>query len=640
MNLNNSVLKIERLQQCVEQLQHLSKKTFDIPRTPTSRITPLSPFPLNSFTQPTLIHPHKKRSPVIPQTVEQLESIFNELIQGLEELKVTTQECHSIQEQFSNLKRSQKHCERFFNYSMDLMAIAGLDGQIKLVNPAWKKTLGYTQEELEGKPLYELIHPDDIQPTLAVFEQKIKSNQGFIGFENRYRCKDGSYKWLSWDNVTFLEEGLCYGFAHDITATKEAEFALRQLNEELEHRVKERTTELTTLNQALYQREEELETILENTPDVIARYDKQLRHTYINPAIEREIGVPSRKFIGKTLPELDFPDSLVCCWESHFREVFTSQEERLMEFSFTGRNGIQFYEARIVPEFSFSDSVDSILSIVRNITARKQAEEEIRSCLEKEKELSELRSSFITMTSHEFRTPLMTIQTSTELLNHYRSRLSPEKQSIHLQRIQSAVARMTQMLNDILLISEAKIGKLEFQPKPINLSKFCCDLVEYWQLHDSNKHNIVLTESNSYKGEISNQENQEAEADISSISNLPTLPCLDKNLIQEILNNLISNSIKYSPMGSTIDFKIDYLENEIIFTIKDSGIGIPEKDKIHLFEIFHRATNVGTIPGVGLGLAIVKQCLDLHKGEISVISEVGKGTTFTVTLPYQQGYLI
>jgi PAS domain S-box-containing protein len=318
-----------------------------------------------------------------------------------------------------------------------------------------------------------------------------------------------------------------------------------------------------------------------------------------------------------------------------------------------------------------------LAGIAEDITEQKQRAVEINNALQKERELSELKSSFVAMTSHEFRTPLATIQSSAELLERYQQKLSADKQVIHLKRIQMGVERMTQMLNDILIISEVEAGKLEFNPQPLNLVKFCRDLVEDLQLSAKKQQLIIFTHQGDCQEQdaaspeskdLDNVQHEKAEGrgqtaegiypnafftsigatdcsqgvqcpseqNIKPSASLP-LPSreyrLDEKLLRQILSNLLSNALKYSPADSTVQFNLSFLHNKAIFRIEDQGIGIPQEDLSRLFESFHRATNVGTIQGTGLGLAIVKQCVNLHGGEITVESEVNQGTTFTVRLP-------
>jgi signal transduction histidine kinase len=247
----------------------------------------------------------------------------------------------------------------------------------------------------------------------------------------------------------------------------------------------------------------------------------------------------------------------------------------------------------------------------RDITELKQAETEIRRALERERELSELRSSFISLVSHEFRTPLTTILSSNEMLDRYQDRLTDEKKQNHHQRIQSAVQRMIQLLDDVLTIGKAEAGKLKFEPAPMDLAAFCRNIVENMQMTAGTKHAIAFRTS----GNCGNV-------------------CMDRKLLEHIVTNLLSNAIKYSPQGGSIRFTLTCTSSSAILYIQDRGMGIPAKDLEKLFDSFGRASNVGNIPGTGLGLAIVKRCVDLHKGEIAVESEVGVGTTFTVTLPF------
>ena len=244
------------------------------------------------------------------------------------------------------------------------------------------------------------------------------------------------------------------------------------------------------------------------------------------------------------------------------------------------------------------------------IDRRQQLESEMLLALEKERELNELKSRIVATISHEYRTPLTTILSSTELLEQYGSNWTEDRKRKHFQRIQASVKYLTELVNDVLFINEAEVGSLKFEPAPLNIEQVIRELVEEFQLEDAGKHIITL-------------ECQEAS----------TNALLDKNLLQSMLRNLLSNAIKYSSEGSQVRLELIFEESKVIFRISDQGIGIPSSDQVQLFNAFFRGSNVGTIPGVGLGLVIVKETVDLHRGEIVVNSEVGVGTTFTVTLP-------
>jgi len=244
---------------------------------------------------------------------------------------------------------------------------------------------------------------------------------------------------------------------------------------------------------------------------------------------------------------------------------------------------------------------------------RKQAEGEIRKSLLRERELNRLKSDFISMVSHEFRTPLSSIILSAELLETYGQRCNEEKRQIYFRRIQNSTQRITQLIENVLFLGQSESGRLEFNPKPMNLKHFCQNLVEELQPDEGSQHSIVYIDQGNCEQTY-----------------------MDENLLQHIFGNLLCNAIKYSPQGGMIRFELLTQQEEALFKVQDQGIGIPQADQLQLFAPFHRATNVGKISGTGLGLSIVKQCVDLHSGQIAVQSEIGVGTTFTVRLPLGQ----
>jgi signal transduction histidine kinase len=226
------------------------------------------------------------------------------------------------------------------------------------------------------------------------------------------------------------------------------------------------------------------------------------------------------------------------------------------------------------------------------------------------RELSQLKLHLFSMASHELRVPLSTILLSSESLEINQQELTEEQKQNNLKRIQLAAKRMSQLISDILTLSRAEAGKLDFQPELLNLESFCQQIVEEMQM--SANQEIIF---------------------ICSCSN--TMAYLDKNLLRSLLSNLLSNAIKYSPEASSIQFNVRCHDNAATFEIIDRGIGIPKTDQPKLYEAFHRGQNVGQISGTGLGLAVVKTCVDLHQGQIAIESTEQQGTIVTVTLPLE-----
>jgi PAS domain S-box-containing protein len=245
-----------------------------------------------------------------------------------------------------------------------------------------------------------------------------------------------------------------------------------------------------------------------------------------------------------------------------------------------------------------------------DITERKQAEQEIRDALDRQKELNELRSRFVAMTSHEFRTPLATILSSAELLKYYSDRMPAHEKAEVIQNIENSVQRMARMLDRVLLIGKVEAQMLEFKPEPVDVVALCLALVEEARIQLPDSPCTVRTEFGEDVG----------------------WGIYDEKLLGHILGNLLSNAIKYSPQGGEVSFKVYRQAHGTVFEVSDHGIGIPGDEIGHLFESFHRSSNVGNIQGTGLGLAIVKNSVDLHGGHIAVESEVGRGTCFRVTL--------
>ena len=250
------------------------------------------------------------------------------------------------------------------------------------------------------------------------------------------------------------------------------------------------------------------------------------------------------------------------------------------------------------------------LSLKHTVKALQQAKEEVSLSLEKEKELGQLKSRFVSMASHEFRTPLSAIQLSVSLIDKYAGGFNNANINKHVIKIKNAVGNLTTILNDFLSLEKLEAGKVEPAFVDFDLVKLSEEITEEMQLVAKDNQNIIYQHTG-----------------ITSVINL------DQNLLKNCIFNLISNAIKYSGENTFIEFNTEINDHSCIITVKDNGIGIPEADQESLFEAFFRAHNTGNIPGTGLGLNIVARYAMLMNGKVDFKSVVNQGTLFTISFP-------
>lgn len=229
-------------------------------------------------------------------------------------------------------------------------------------------------------------------------------------------------------------------------------------------------------------------------------------------------------------------------------------------------------------------------------------------------ELNTLKSRFVSVVSHEFRSPLSVVSGIAQLLERREQHLSSEKKQDLFKRLSRVVAKLTNLLDELLVLSRNESDQATFEPASVNITEHCQSLVS----------NLTLSRQ---------KDSNEVQQIVLNLQRDVSVAFIDVSLTDTILTNLLSNAIKYSPASSVVTLSLQQTDQRIIFEVTDKGRGIPPEDQPALFDTFFRARNVGATPGTGLGLSIVKQCVDLHQGTIAVHSEVNQGTTFTVSLP-------
>jgi PAS domain S-box-containing protein len=341
---------------------------------------------------------------------------------------------------------------------------------------------------------------------------------------------------------------------------------------------------------------------------ILTRPDGTIRR--VNPAFRHVFDGLSDRLAGQPLPAL-FEGQLTQPLEEALRAVVEQGENRTIDVAVRDRSGDRVdMDMALSPIRTPHGRASGVFCSLRDITAHRRLEEQLRKNLAQEAELNELKTRLISTVSHELRNPLAAIQMADEILTHYADRMTDEQRQERMAQIRSGIRRMNDLLENLLTFSRAEAGKLKLEPTRFDLVAFCQDVVDSINMFAGRTHTFVF----SSQGGCS-------------------VVCMDQRLVQLITSNLLSNAVKYSPGGSTIKLELRCEGGRSVVQVRDAGIGIPPEDRAGLFEPFFRAHNVGTVTGVGLGLAIVKQAVEAHGGTITCESQVGTGTTFTVMLP-------
>ena len=363
------------------------------------------------------------------------------------------------------------------------------------------------------------------------------------------------------------------------------------------------------LEDALAKASSEREAIL-NSALVGITFNVTRRMQWVNDKYVEMTGYPREDLVGSST-RIFYADD-----QTHENDGKSTRTTLLRDGVYVGerllrrKNGDTFW-AQLSGRCVFDRDPDSgVIWTLLDITERRNADNNIRAALAKEKELNDLRTRFVSMTSHEFRTPLAAILSASELLRDYQDRMPAVEKKEILANIGAGVQRMTGMLDRVLLLGQVDAHMLEFRPQQIDLLALCHSIVAQARAQQST---VTCTVTTRFP------------------SSVPA-SLFDPNLLRHILENLLSNAIKYSVHGGLVTFSVSCESMRTVFKVADQGIGIPPDEMPHLFESFHRASNVGAIQGTGLGLAIVKNAVELHGGQIAVESELGHSTCFTVTI--------
>ncbi|NMG31847.1 PAS domain S-box protein [Aromatoleum evansii] len=505
--------------------------------------------------------------------------------------------------------------DRIFDLSLDLLGLAGVDGYFRRVNPAFARTLGWSDEEFLSRPFLDFVHPDDVEATLAEVD-RIAHGHTTIGFENRYRCKDGTWRWLEWKALP-LPGGLMLVTAHDCTTRHERAQHLRDLNAELSRRVGEREAALNALSAT----KEEIRAVVDNLLECVVTINSRGIVQAANPAVETVFGYRSEEVIGRNVSML---------MPSPHRE---QHDEYLARYLASGERHIIGTTRVVEGQHKLGHSIVLELSVakyrahdeqffigtLRDIGERKALIEALTHAREDAEQASRAKSAFLAAMSHEIRTPMNGVLGLVEVLA--RSHLS-EHQADLVATIRESSNTLLRIIDDILDFSKIEAGRLELDVGPVSVE----DLVEGLAgslLPVAARRNVDL-----------------------SVFVSPDIPVRlqgDEVRLRQILYNLVGNAIKFSSgrpqIRGRVSVRVVVAGTEplrLAFAIADNGIGIDPAKIGELFNPFTQAETSTTrrYGGTGLGLAICRRLLDMMGGQVEVRSEPGKGATFTVTIPF------
>ncbi len=470
--------------------------------------------------------------------------------------------------------------------SIDGYILFDAQGYIIDVNESYCAMSGYSEEELLTMTFADLEANKNRFTLLRRYKQLI--NKGHDRYETQHIRKDGSI-FIVEPSFTYLqsEGGIVSCFIRDSTRRKLVEQEVKDSHARFHF-------------------------ISENIRDILALYTVDGFCTYMSPSLKEVLGYSLDEVIGRRLIKYVHPDDLELVKKS-FAQTAAGHKSSLIQYRVMHKNGLYIWMESSSSFIMQDGKVVAIQAATRDIHDRKMAEEGTQLALEKERELNELKSRFVSTASHEFRTPLTSIQSSVEILQQITQGAPASmdtKYQKHFSRIKSSIRRMTSLMDDLLNVERLQSGSLALCPLPTDPLRLINEVLEQSFFPYQDGRFVDL-----------------------SIQGTERLVALDSKCITHILTNLLSNAFKYSPGKPNPQLSLKFMEKAIQFKVSDQGIGIPEEEQKNIFNSFFRAHNTGTIQGTGLGMVITMQYVKLHGGHIEVKSSKNAGSCFTVTIP-------
>ena len=517
----------------------------------------------------------------------------------------------------------------FFDFSPVILVAVNSDGIVVMANRHFQQLLRQPFEQIVGKRWFEDLMPfDGMDYHFDVFNRCLDSGHEH-SFGSSIMDGDDCKRVIRWKcGVAEIDDGRVVLYCGEDVTEHESEHIqlvktvdnLNRLTEDLENRVRERTQDLEMTNRNLELHLDERDVIerqlvnserlhmamAHNFPNgIIAVLDQHLRFVLVDGRELKPLGYSSATLMGKYIHAEEFGlhreavDALRCAFNG---------DPTMVEVTFKG----VFYNLTAVPLPDHQNQIDKILVVFQNISQHKKLEQSLYSSIDQERKLNELKSRFLAMASHEFRTPLSTILSSVFLLENYNGEMYEQNKHHHIERIKRTINMLTESLNDFLRLGRLEEGRIKLVLTDTCVKEYVAEIVKEIQ--------TVMK---------AGQEIQYVHEGI----DLHVL--LDRNLTRGILLNLLSNAGKYSPENAVVFLATALSEERLFIRVRDTGLGIPAEEREHVFDRFFRAVNALHIEGTGLGLHIVKKYVELMNGSIDFKSD-DTGTTFTVEIPLKR----
>lgn len=480
--------------------------------------------------------------------------------------------------------------KKFFDNAIDLFLVLDMSGRVLLVNPAWESVLGYTSGEMLGREFLDFVLPEDHNSTLEVFANLVKGEEVF-GFTNRYLRKDGSAIYMEWR--AFIETDLVYAIARDVTTGVETE---REISES----------------------REKFRFITESMSDVIWVMDPlTMKFIYLSPSVEKLRGYTVEEVMQQSFEEIVTAESAL-----RIAEVL---REGLANYYATGeyydntvrieqpvKGGGTVWTEVVSSLLKDADGNLRILGVTRNITENLKMENELKQKNSELQLANSTRNKLLSVISHDLRSPFHPILNMSDILMTDLEILTPKEIKQFSEDIHNSAVRVMNLLENLLKWTRMQSGALQFNPVSVDLKVLVKDTL------NSLKHNLHAK-------------------DITIDAVLPAGVVIegDVSMLQSLVQNLITNAVKFSYSGSVVEVSLTPKDDKVIFIVADHGVGMTEEQKAKLFIEHEIASTPGTSneKGSGLGLNLCFEFVAKHSGTIDVESEPGKGTKFIVKLP-------